>query len=66
MTHYTRVNAAAIMRGKRPAVGIPTILGITKASLETENSLLYELTQFLPRYLCRRGHTLTASTWMST
>ena len=39
MTHYTRVNAAAIMRGKRPAVGIPTILGITKASLETESFL---------------------------
>ena len=38
-THYTRVNAAAIMRGKRPAVGIPTILGITKASLETESFL---------------------------
>ena len=39
MPHYTRVNAAAIMRGKRPAVGIPTILGITKASLETESFL---------------------------
>ena len=39
MTHYTRVNAAAIMRGKRPAVGIPTILGITKASLETDSFL---------------------------
>ena len=38
-TYYTRVNAAAIMRGKRPAVGIPTILGITKASLETESFL---------------------------
>lgn len=38
-TQYTRVNAAAIMRGKRPAVGIPTILGITKASLETESFL---------------------------
>ncbi|BEH89959.1 MAG: DNA-directed RNA polymerase subunit beta' [Turicibacter sp.] len=39
ITHYTRVNAAAIQRGKRPAVGIPTILGITKASLETESFL---------------------------
>ena len=39
VTHYTRVNAEAIARGKRPAVGIPTILGITKASLETESFL---------------------------
>jgi len=39
VTHYTRVNAATIMRGKRPAIGIPTILGITKASLETESFL---------------------------
>ncbi len=39
VTHYTRVNGEAIARGKRPAVGIPTILGITKASLETESFL---------------------------
>lgn len=39
ITHYTRVNRLAIGRGKRPAVGIPTILGITKASLETESFL---------------------------
>ena len=39
VTHYTRVNRLALSRGKRPAVGIPTLLGITKASLETESFL---------------------------
>ena len=36
---YTRVNKEAVTGGKRPAVGIPTLLGITKASLETESFL---------------------------
>ena len=36
---YTRVNKAALSKKKRPAVGIPTLLGITKASLETESFL---------------------------
>ena len=36
---YTRVNKGAMNLGKRPAVGIPTLLGITKASLETESFL---------------------------
>ncbi|MGL4372802.1 MAG: DNA-directed RNA polymerase subunit beta' [Turicibacter sp.] len=39
ITMYTRINATAMAKGKRPAVGIPTILGITKASLETESFL---------------------------
>ena len=38
-THYTRVNRKAVSTGKRPAIGIPTLLGITKASLETESFL---------------------------
>ena len=37
--HYTRVNNKAVADKKRPAVGMPTILGITKASLETESFL---------------------------
>ena len=37
--HYTRVNNKAVANKKRPAVGMPTILGITKASLETESFL---------------------------
>ena len=36
---YTRVNKEAVTNKKRPAVGIPTLLGITKASLETESFL---------------------------
>jgi DNA-directed RNA polymerase subunit beta' len=36
---YTRVNKEAVTKKKRPAVGIPTLLGITKASLETESFL---------------------------
>ena len=36
---YTRVNKEAMLKKKRPAVGIPTLLGITKASLETESFL---------------------------
>ena len=38
-TTYTRINTESMGRSKRPAVGIPTILGITKASLETESFL---------------------------
>jgi len=39
VVQYTRVNRDAVNRKKRPAVGIPTLLGITKASLETESFL---------------------------
>jgi DNA-directed RNA polymerase subunit beta' len=39
VVQYTRVNREAIKNKKRPAVGIPTLLGITKASLETESFL---------------------------
>jgi len=39
VVHYTRVNREAVINKKRPAVGIPTLLGITKASLETESFL---------------------------
>jgi len=39
VVHYTRVNREAVVKKKRPAVGIPTLLGITKASLETESFL---------------------------
>jgi len=39
VVQYTRVNREAVIKKKRPAVGIPTLLGITKASLETESFL---------------------------
>ena len=39
IVQYTRVNKEAVMKKKRPAMGIPTLLGITKASLETESFL---------------------------
>jgi len=39
VVHYTRVNREAVIKRKRPAVGVPTLLGITKASLETESFL---------------------------
>jgi len=39
VVQYTRVNREAVVKRKRPAVGIPTLLGITKASLETESFL---------------------------
>ena len=39
IVQYTRVNKESIAKDKRPAVGIPTLLGITKASLETESFL---------------------------
>ena len=38
-TMYTRINSVSMGKSKRPAVGIATILGITKASLETESFL---------------------------
>ena len=39
VVHYTRVNKEAVIKKRRPAVGVPTLLGITKASLETESFL---------------------------
>ena len=39
MREFTDVNKAAIIKGKKPAVGKPILLGITKASLETESFL---------------------------
>ncbi|MGN0992702.1 MAG: DNA-directed RNA polymerase subunit beta', partial [Bacilli bacterium] len=36
---FTDVNKDAILKGKRPATGKPILLGITKASLETESFL---------------------------
>ena len=36
---FTDANKKVILEGKRPATGRPTILGITKASLETESFL---------------------------
>ena len=36
---FTDVNKEAILKGKRPATGKPILLGITKASLETESFL---------------------------
>ena len=35
--HFVEVNDAAIAEGKRPAEATPALLGITKASLETES-----------------------------
>ena len=39
INHFTDVNAKLIIEGKRPAKGIPVLLGITKASLETDSFL---------------------------
>ena len=39
MREFTDVNKNVILQGKRPAVGKPILLGITKASLETESFL---------------------------
>ena len=39
MREFTDVNKNIILQGKRPAVGKPILLGITKASLETESFL---------------------------
>ena len=36
---FTEVNKEAILKGKRPATGKPILLGITKASLETDSFL---------------------------
>ena len=36
---FTEANAKALSQGKRPAVGYPKILGITKAALDTESFL---------------------------
>ena len=39
MHEFTRVNKDAIIMGKKPATGRPIMLGITKASLETDSFL---------------------------
>ena len=39
MHEFTRINKEAIIRGKKPATGRPIMLGITKASLETDSFL---------------------------
>ncbi len=39
LSEFTEVNKDLILEGKRPAVGRPILLGITKASLETESFL---------------------------
>ena len=39
INEFTDANKEAILKGKKPAVGKPILLGITKASLETESFL---------------------------
>ena len=39
VSRFTEANRAALLNGKRPAVGRQVLLGITKASLETESFL---------------------------
>ena len=39
INHFTDVNKELILEGKRPATGRPVLLGITKASLETDSFL---------------------------
>ena len=39
MHEFTKVNKEAIIQGKKPAIGRPIMLGITKASLETDSFL---------------------------
>ena len=39
MKEFTDVNKDAILKGKKPAVGKPILLGITKAALETDSFL---------------------------
>ncbi len=39
MHEFTRINKQAIIEGKKPATGRPIMLGITKASLETDSFL---------------------------
>ena len=36
---FTETNQGLILEGKKPAKGIPVLLGITKASLETDSFL---------------------------
>ncbi len=36
---FSDINKATILKGKKPALGKPILLGITKASLETESFL---------------------------
>ncbi|MEI3529731.1 MAG: DNA-directed RNA polymerase subunit beta' [Bacilli bacterium] len=39
INHFTEINKELILQGKRPATGRPVLLGITKASLETDSFL---------------------------
>ena len=39
INHFTDINKELILEGKRPATGRPVLLGITKASLETDSFL---------------------------
>ena len=39
INHFTDVNKELILEGKNPATGRPVLLGITKASLETDSFL---------------------------
>ena len=39
INHFTEINKQLILEGKRPATGRPVLLGITKASLETDSFL---------------------------
>ena len=39
INHFAEANKALIIEGKRPATGKPVLLGITKASLETDSFL---------------------------
>ena len=39
VTQFTELNREALKEGKHPAVGRPILLGITKASLETDSFL---------------------------
>ena len=39
INHFTDINKKLILEGKRPATGKPVLLGITKASLETDSFL---------------------------
>jgi DNA-directed RNA polymerase subunit beta' len=39
ITTFTEKNEVALLSGKTPAVGVPRLLGITKAALETESFL---------------------------
>ena len=39
VVNFTKINEEALINGKRPAVGTPIILGITKAALDTDSFL---------------------------